>query len=181
MASIFERIIDALNAPLPGAPGTKEKANDEGRDADANVGQASAPAPPSKPESVESSARAADDQVQAPDIHHELRQRDLEIRRLRAQVREDAALRRQLEEARRETTELRKELESAMAEQAKAHAEREEWTYTVAAGDTLGHIALKYYGNAARWPEIYEANRDTIDKPSLIYPGQVLVIPDEDD
>lgn len=44
-------------------------------------------------------------------------------------------------------------------------------------GDTLSYIALNYYGESARWTEIYAANRDVISDPDLIFPGQVLVIP----
>ena len=51
-------------------------------------------------------------------------------------------------------------------------------TYTVVAGDNLSKIAKKFYGNAGKWKEIYEANRDTIKNPDLIHPGQVLKIPD---
>lgn len=53
-------------------------------------------------------------------------------------------------------------------------------THTVASGETLSHIAQKYYGSAARedWMAIYEANKETIgDNPSLIKPGQELRIP----
>ena len=53
-------------------------------------------------------------------------------------------------------------------------------THTVASGETLSHIAQKYYGSAARedWMAIYEANKDTIgDNPSLVKPGQELKIP----
>lgn len=51
-------------------------------------------------------------------------------------------------------------------------------THTVAKGDTLSGIAQKVYGRADRWPAIFEANRDRIDDPNRIYPGQVLKIPD---
>jgi nucleoid-associated protein YgaU len=34
-------------------------------------------------------------------------------------------------------------------------------------------------GDAGRWQEIYEANRDQIDNPNLIYPGQELYVPAE--
>lgn len=50
-------------------------------------------------------------------------------------------------------------------------------TYVVKADDTLSHIALRFYGKASRWPEIYEANKDTIKNPRYIYPGQVIKIP----
>jgi len=51
-------------------------------------------------------------------------------------------------------------------------------THVVEAGDTLSAIALKYYGNAALWPEIYKANKKVIgDDPSKIFVGQKLTIP----
>ena len=50
-------------------------------------------------------------------------------------------------------------------------------TYTVAAGDSLSKIAKKLLGNANRWHEIHELNKDTIKNPDLIRPGQVLKIP----
>ena len=50
-------------------------------------------------------------------------------------------------------------------------------TYTVRAGDTLSHIAQQHYGKASRWHAIFEANRDQLDDPDLIRPGQVLKLP----
>lgn len=47
--------------------------------------------------------------------------------------------------------------------------------YTVVSGDTLWGIALKFYGDGMRYPEIAKANN--IENPDLIYPGQVLYIP----
>jgi nucleoid-associated protein YgaU len=52
-----------------------------------------------------------------------------------------------------------------------------EQTYTVQKGDTLSHIAKQFYGKAGAWNQIYEANRDQLDNPDLIQPGQVLKIP----
>jgi len=50
-------------------------------------------------------------------------------------------------------------------------------TYTVINGDTLSKIAKRRYGKANMWRLIYEANREKIENPDLIYPGQVLRIP----
>ncbi len=52
--------------------------------------------------------------------------------------------------------------------------------HTVQSGESLGQIALKYYGSAAKasWSIIYKANREVIGpNASLIVPGQVLKIP----
>lgn len=49
--------------------------------------------------------------------------------------------------------------------------------YTVKSGDCLWNIAKKYYGNGSKYTTIYNANRDKIKNPKLIYPGQVLWIP----
>ncbi|TYA60199.1 peptidoglycan-binding protein LysM [Formosa maritima] len=49
--------------------------------------------------------------------------------------------------------------------------------HTVISGDTLGKIAKKFYGNAMKYPVIFEANKPMLKNPDLIYPGQVLRIP----
>ncbi len=50
--------------------------------------------------------------------------------------------------------------------------------YTVQPGDTLSGIAERELGDANRWPEIFERNRDVISDPDQIFPGQALVLPD---
>lgn len=52
--------------------------------------------------------------------------------------------------------------------------------HTVVSGDTLGKIAKHYYGNAMKYPEIFEANKPMLKSVDLIYPGQVLRIPNLD-
>ncbi|WP_339893338.1 peptidoglycan-binding protein LysM [uncultured Algibacter sp.] len=49
--------------------------------------------------------------------------------------------------------------------------------HTVKSGDTLGKIAKTYYGNAMKYPVIFEANKPMLTHPDKIYPGQVLRIP----
>ncbi|EDP96679.1 peptidoglycan-binding protein LysM [Kordia algicida OT-1] len=60
------------------------------------------------------------------------------------------------------------------------HKEPEAQFHTVAKGDTLGKIAKHYYGNAMKYPVIFEANKPMLKDPNLIYPGQVLRIPSLD-
>ncbi len=50
-------------------------------------------------------------------------------------------------------------------------------TYTVVKGDTLSAIAKKVYGNANKYPVIFEANKPMLKDADHIYPGQVLRIP----
>ncbi len=49
--------------------------------------------------------------------------------------------------------------------------------YTVASGDTLSKISKQFYGDANKYPQIFEANRPMLSSPDKIYPGQVLRIP----
>jgi nucleoid-associated protein YgaU len=50
--------------------------------------------------------------------------------------------------------------------------------YTVEAGDTLRSIAQQVYGDAAEWPRIYDANRQTIGSdPDTLSAGTRLRIP----
>ncbi|WGD34667.1 LysM peptidoglycan-binding domain-containing protein [Olleya sp. YS] len=49
--------------------------------------------------------------------------------------------------------------------------------HTVKSGDTLGKIAKHYYGNAAKYTAIFEANKDILKNPDVIHPDQELKIP----
>lgn len=62
-------------------------------------------------------------------------------------------------------------------EQTNSPAPKQETTYPVEKGDTLWGIAKKFYGNGSKYTKIYEANKDKIKNPNLIYVGQVLTIP----
>lgn len=50
-------------------------------------------------------------------------------------------------------------------------------TYVVEKGDTLSAIAQRVYGQASAWKRIFDANRDLLDDPDLIKPGQTLKLP----
>jgi hypothetical protein len=57
--------------------------------------------------------------------------------------------------------------------------EPEEIIYTVVRGDHLWGIAGKkeHFGNSFAWPVLYQANRDQIKDPDLIYPKQQFKVP----
>ena len=50
-------------------------------------------------------------------------------------------------------------------------------SYTVKSGDSLWKIAKQMYGDGSQYTKIYEANKDKIKNPNLIYAGQNLIIP----
>jgi nucleoid-associated protein YgaU len=48
---------------------------------------------------------------------------------------------------------------------------------TIVRGDNLWNIARSRYGDGFRYTTIYEANKNQIRDPNLIYPGQIFVVP----
>ena len=48
-------------------------------------------------------------------------------------------------------------------------------------GNSLWRLARRLYGQGVQYTVIYEANRDQIRDPNLIYPGQVFTAPDSED
>ena len=44
-------------------------------------------------------------------------------------------------------------------------------------GDNLSKIAKAFYGDANKYPVIFEANKPMLSSPDKIYPGQMLRIP----
>lgn len=49
--------------------------------------------------------------------------------------------------------------------------------YTVESGDTLSAIAKRFLGSPGRYTDIFNANKDQLNDPDKIQPGQKLVIP----
>jgi len=63
------------------------------------------------------------------------------------------------------------------APEAKAEPASKDEFYEIVSGDTLGGIAKKFYGKAAAYTKIFDANKDIISDPNKIYPGQKIRIP----
>jgi nucleoid-associated protein YgaU len=49
--------------------------------------------------------------------------------------------------------------------------------YVIKSGDTLSAIAQHFYKDSNKYPKIFEANREVIKDPNLIFPGQKIRIP----
>ncbi len=58
-----------------------------------------------------------------------------------------------------------------------ASSEPEAQWHTVVSGDNLSKIAKQFYGDANKYPVIFEANKPMLTHPDKIYPGQMLRIP----
>lgn len=56
-------------------------------------------------------------------------------------------------------------------------AELHDIYYEIQKGDTLWRVADIYYKDGSRYPEIVEANKEVIKDADLIYPGQMIRIP----
>ena len=70
------------------------------------------------------------------------------------------------------------EVESQLeVEDAAENARPDYVMYTVKSGDTLSKIAKAHYGDAGKYPAIFEANQPMLKDPDEIYPGQVLRLP----
>ena len=82
-----------------------------------------------------------------------------------AEAEEEAALK-----ARKDLRKRRRKAQAAAAKLASKF-------YTVESGDTLSKIAQEQYGDASKYPIIFEANTPMLKSADLIYPGQVLRIP----
>jgi nucleoid-associated protein YgaU len=67
--------------------------------------------------------------------------------------------------------------EPATAGQVSSPAENTRF-YVIQKGDTLYGIAQEMYGNGMKYPELFEANREVIEDPDKIYPGQKIRIPE---
>ena len=96
--------------------------------------------------------------------------------------RSNADLDRQINDVRSEISGLNQQVSSTQGELTRVQDDLERVrfpeTYTVVRGDCLWNIAKKdyIYNDPFKWPRIYEANKDKIKDPDLIYPRQVFTI-----
>ena len=51
--------------------------------------------------------------------------------------------------------------------------------YVVKENDTLIKISTEFYNDYKKWVDIYKLNKENLAKPSIIYPGQVLKLPEK--
>lgn len=172
-AEAMRQIADALEATpahkrqRAAAAASKKRADDAAakRKADA-AAKAKAAADKAKAEAEAEAAREKrEKEAAARKADYDRKVRDAQAQRRQREVEEAAAKRKAEAEAKK------------AAEEAAAAARAALPRHTVQSGETLSHIAMKHLGSANRWREIYEANKDTIDNPSLIYPGQEIIIP----
>ncbi len=70
------------------------------------------------------------------------------------------------------------EVEDFMSVKETAEPEVESRFYTVKSGDSLSKISKEMYGDAMKYNAIFEANKPMLKDVNLIYPGQVLRIPE---
>jgi nucleoid-associated protein YgaU len=110
---------------------------------------------------------------------------------LAARQKELADLKMQADANRSRSTQLRTQLKSlndkiadlknkvAMMEREYGPYRNKEFQHAVVKGECLSIIAAydRVYGDKMKWPRLYRANRDQITDPNLIYPKQMLKVP----
>ena len=151
--SILEKAIDAVSTR-----DEKEAAEEAKKAADAAKHQASLEA--ARRQAAEAKARAAEEKVKAAE-------------KAAAEAKAQAA---QLEREKK-LAEMAARQEESLAKLRRQAEERKPRVYVVKSGDSLSKIAKEVLGDASRWPEIFEANKDQIKDPNLIHPGQELKMP----
>ena len=166
---LFDRAVDALTT----------------RDEKEAAAEAAKAAEEAKAEAAREAALRQLAEVRAAEAERKAKEAEEAVKAAEAQARVAASHAKFEAEAAARKQELDKQLaeeaariaeERAAAAQAAAEAKKR--TYVVKPGDSLSKIAKEQLGNAARWPEIFELNRDQIKDPNLIHVGQELHLPE---
>ena len=165
---ILGKAVDAVSsrderAEAEAAEAQAAKAKREAARADAQRQLAEARAEQSKREAEKSEAAAKDAAERVQELEAKLAKMEAEA---------EAAAQAAATQAKQE--EMRDKLE---AYQAKKAEEEKPPVYVVQSGDSLSKIAKEQLGDARRWPEIQELNKDQIPNPNLIRVGQELTLP----
>jgi nucleoid-associated protein YgaU len=150
---LLDRAIDAVSTR-----DEKEAAEEAKKAADAAKHQATLEA--ARRQAAEAKARAAEEKVKAAE------KAAAEAKAQAARLERDKKL-----------AEAATRREESLARLRRQAEERKPRVYVVKSGDSLSKIAKEVLGDASRWPEIFEANKDQIKDPNLIYPGQELYLP----
>ena len=132
-----------------------------------------APAPVPAPAAPAPAPVGAVPSSAAAQVPAEFVQRDL------AQVKEEALKAKQeAEQAKRRLDQLEKAMQDRVSLEKGPQSEASEvGIHVVQPGETLRSIAIKVYGEADRWSELYEANRERLQRGGELTPGQKLVVP----
>jgi nucleoid-associated protein YgaU len=129
------------------------------------------------------------DQERSAKLENQVRKMQLPVEMLRIDVKDDKAtvsgkvkaqsVREKIVLAAGNTTGISKVEDrlELVIEKAAAPKEPEAKYYTVVKGDSLSKIAKALYGDAMKYPMIFEANKPMLSDPDKIYPEQVLRIP----
>jgi len=164
---LFGQAVDALSA-------RDEKEEAKKAEEEAEAAEHEATLERVKREAAEAKARAADKKLKEAEAKLKEAEAKLEEAEKEATEAELKAAREE-RQRRREDWEMKRRLREEAAEKEKE--EKAARTYVVKSGDSLSKIAAELLGDGSRWPEIFEANKDKIKDPNLIYPGQEFDIP----
>jgi nucleoid-associated protein YgaU len=130
-----------------------------------------------KKEAEDARAQANQELAKRQEAEARANQAEADLGTARAQVDQETTARLRAEARAQEAEAKVTELQAEVARLKQELEEAKVRTYVVQSGDSLSQIAKQLYGDAKRWPEIYEANKDKIKDPNLIHPGQELRIP----
>jgi nucleoid-associated protein YgaU len=131
-----------------------------------------------EPEKKETSSKVSDEAARKR--REELAQERKEAEEARKRFEQQEALRKSREAVQKahEASKAKREGWEKVVQTGTGVAAEVKQVYVVKSGDSLSKIAKELLGDASRWPEIYELNKDVIgDNPNLIKPGQEFKIP----